>query len=352
MASSPRNAPGGAADGAKRLLRRWLLGPEASVLFVMLALWIFLVARGELDKFAAPANQDNLLRSFSLQSIFAVGELLVILTGGIDLSVGSLIAFDGMLLARLMTEWSEAGMSVAQATYLAMGAVLLFSLTVGLIHASLIHFLRLPPFVVTLASMSILRSAAQLLNNAVPIPIQQFGLITWLGNKKVFIAGTDWGLPIPAIFMIVLAGITALTLTRTAIGRRVYAVGSNEEAARLSGVNVFLVRCFAYGGCSLLTGVAAILYAGYSAQGDPLSGTMFELNGISAAVIGGAALTGGQGTVAGTVLGAILLEWILNIINLTNLTPGSPTLWRGAIVGVVLLGAVIVNHLRIRRFSR
>lgn len=350
MESSPPERPASGLGGAASMLRRSLLGPEASVLLVIALLSIFLAVRGDLGRFIAPTNQDNLLRSISMQSIFAIGELLVILTGGIDLSVGSLIAFDGMLLARLLTTWAEAGMPEPQATLLAGAAVLAFSLGLGLVHASLIHFLRLPAFVVTLASMSILRSAAQLLNNAVPIPINN-PWITFLGNKKLFISGTEFGVPVSALVLGLIASVIGLILLRTQIGRRVYAVGSNEEAARLSGVNVYGVRCFVYGGCSLLTGISAILYTGYGGQGDPLSGTMFELNGISAAVIGGAVLTGGQGSVLGTILGAVLLEWILNIINITDITPGSPTLWRGIIVGVVLLGAVILNYLRLRRIK-
>jgi ribose transport system permease protein len=132
----------------------------------------------------------------------------------------------------------------------------------------------------------------------------------------------------------------------------VYSVGSNEEASRLSGVNVFQTRLFAYGACSLLAGLAGILYAGYGGQGDPSSGVMFELNAISAAVIGGAVLTGGRGSVIGTVLGAMLLEWILNMINLGLLPIQNTTLWRGMVVGTVLLAAVVLNQIRLMVAAR
>jgi ribose transport system permease protein len=328
-------------------LRRWLAAPEASVVFVLIALWIGMAATGNLAKFAGPQNQDNLARSISLQAIFAVGELLVILTGGIDLSLGSLIAFDGMLLATVMSRLADGGMPPGTATLVGILVVLLFSAGLGLLHATLIQFLRLPPFVVTLASMSMLRSGALLLNNAVPIPVERFDLITFLGNKKLFLAGTPVGLPVATVILIVIAGALIAVLTGTRIGRQVYSVGSNEEASRLSGVNVFKTRAFVYGTCSLLGGVAAILYAGYGAQGDPSAGVMFELNAISAAVIGGAILTGGRGSVIGTILGTMLLEWILSIINLTL---SNPTLWRGMVVGGVLLVAVIFNQVRQMRW--
>ena len=329
--------------------RRWLAAPEASVAFVLVALWLLMGATGKLGLFAAPANQENLVRSVSLQSIFAVGELLVILTGGIDLSLGSLIAFDGMLLASVMTRLADGGMGIPGATAVGVVVVLVFSLGLGLLHATLIHFLRLPPFVVTLASMSVLRSAALLLNNAVPLPIERFELISYLGNGKLYVAGTPFGIPVAAVLLglIALALIGVLGFGR--VGRHVYAVGSNEEASRLTGVSVFRARVFVYGTCSLLAGVAAILYAGYGGQGDPSAGNMFELNAISAAVIGGAVLTGGRGSVIGTVLGATLLESILSMINLTL---SNPTLWRGAVVGGVLLAAVIFNQLRVFAASR
>lgn len=310
---------------------------------MLVALWALMAGSGGLQRFAALQNQENLARSIGLQGIFAVGELLVILTGGIDLSVGSLIAFGGMLLATVMTRLADAGTPVGVAVAAGVGVTLLFSLALGVAHALLVHCLRLPPFVVTLASMSVLRSGALLLNNAVPVPIERFTFITFLGNQKLYVAGTGLGLPVPMLILLGVAAVLAFVLVGTGIGRQVYALGSNEEAARLSGVRTLRVRIFAYGGCSLLAGVAAVLYTGYASQGDPSSGTMFELNAISAAVIGGALLTGGRGSVLGTVLGTALLESILNIINLRL---SNPALWRGIVVGGVLLAAVVFNQFR------
>ncbi len=338
---TPKGKPQG---DAAALLWRWLSAPETSVLFVIVALWIFLLATGKMTAFSSEFNRDSMSRSISMQSIFAIGELLVILTGGIDLSLGSLVAFSGMLLAAVMTKLVDGGMGVPEATFVGILVVLIFSGGLGLLHATLVHHLKLPPFVVTLASMSMLRSGALLLNNAVPIPIERFPLISYLGNKKMYIAGTTFGVPVPMLILIVVAAIVMAILLGTKMGRHVYSVGSNEEATRLSGVSVFKVRLFVYGVCSLLGGLAGILYAGYGGQGDPSAGNMFELNAVSAAVIGGAVLTGGRGSVVGTVLGAALLEQILSSINLTL---SNPTLWRGMVVGGVLLAAVIFNQIRV-----
>ena len=330
-------------------IARWLATPEASVVIVLIALVIMMAGTGRLPQFANPDNQVNVFRSIGMQSLMGVGVLLVILTGGIDLSLGSLVAFSGMLLAIVMTKLADGGMNPALATLVGIFAVLAFSLALGFLHATLVHKLKLPSFVVTLASMSMLRSGAYLMNNAVPVVIDRFEIIKTLGNKQLYLAGSPIGLPIPFIILLIVAISIAAILMFTQIGRQVYSVGSNEEASRLSGVNVFRVRLFVYGMCSLLAGLAGILYTGYGGQGDPSSGIMFELNAISAAVIGGAVLTGGRGSVLGTVLGAILLEWILSMINLTL---SNPTLWRGLVVGGVLIAAVVLNQLRQRKTAR
>jgi ribose transport system permease protein len=311
----------------------------------MIGLLIYLATKGRLVTFASADSVMPLARAVGLQAILAMGVLLVILTGGIDLSLGSLVAFSGMLLAITMTRLADAGMPIDQAIMLGVLAVLVISLLLGVIHASLVHLLRLPPFVVTLASMSMLRSGANLMNNQVPIPIERFKLLGFLGNGQVYIAGSKYGIPVTTIIMLLLAAALIAVLGFTRMGRHVYSLGSNEEATRLSGVSVFKVKLFVYGICSLLGGLGGILYAGYAGQGDPGAGQMMELTAISAAVIGGALLTGGRGSALGAILGAALLEMILSIINLTL---DNPTLWSGLVVGGVLLIAVIVNYLRER----
>jgi ribose transport system permease protein len=248
-----------------------------------------------------------------------------------------LLAFSATALdARMFT-----GVAVFLAIIFALGG----SLAIGGIHATLIHKLRLPPFVVTLAALTFFRSQSLLMNRQLPITITKFPFLTWLANGKIF-ENTPFAIPVPLLILILVGVTVHLILSRTRTGRYVYSLGSNEQATRLSGVNVGRVKFFAYGTSALLGGLAGILFAGYGGQGDPLSGNGYELNAVAAAVIGGANLNGGQGSVLGTVLGAFLLRVILSGINLTI---ANPALWEGTVVGGVLLMAVLTSALQQRR---
>ena len=157
------------------------------------------------------------------------------------------------------------------------------------------------------------------MNSQLPITLADpdYRFLLWLANGSVF-EKTPFPIPVPVVLLVVIAVVTHLLLSRARIGRYVYSIGSNEVGTKLSGVNVGRVKLFAYGISALLGGVAGILYAGYSTQGDPRNGIGYELNAVAAAVIGGTALIGGQGTVFGTVLGAILLNIILTGIHSLN----------------------------------
>ncbi|MBC7288558.1 MAG: ABC transporter permease [Armatimonadetes bacterium] len=308
---------------------------EFGTLLSLVALCLLIVVSGSETRqhFLAAANLQNLLRHIALLSIFAIGETFVIITAGIDLSVGSLIAFVGVLSAHLMVRahWGIAA-SVAVG--------LLFAAAVGAFHAALVGWVGLQPFVATLGTMSILRGAALLMTSAVPIavPIEQF---TDLGNAI-------WGgLPGPAWFLIAVTAIAVFVLHFSVYGKYIYAVGSNEQAARLSGINVQAVKLLAYTFCALLTGLAGILYAAYTRQGDPASAFGYELNAIASAVIGGCNLMGGEGSIVGTILGASILSVILNGLNL--MIKRNASLWEGVMVGTVVLAAVALNTWRRRR---
>jgi ribose transport system permease protein len=307
-------------------------GRELITFLILIALCLVIVASSSRSAFLDPANVQNLSRQIALLGIFAIGEAVVIIIGGIDLSVGSIIGFTGMLCARLLAErgWPWP---------VAVGAALIAGLAIGAIHAALIHPLRIPAFVVTLGSLSLLRSVAQLMNNALPIPIFGAGLdyrwLDHLGNGKFL------GIPMPVWALIVVLIPMELLMRRSAIGRHLYALGSNEEATRLSGVPVYRVKIVAYGLCGLLAALAGVLYTGYNGQGDPRMGSGYELNAIAAAVIGGCSLSGGQGSVSGAVLGAGILHVILNGINL--IVRRNASLWEGTIVGTVVVLAVLLN---------
>jgi len=307
------------------------------------------------EAFFTDRNIQNILRQVALLSIFAIGETLVIITGGIDLSLGSLIAFTGMLMALLVTRFSA---TIVDPLAMLLGVLLalLAAFAIGCIHATLIHRLRLPPFVVTLASLLILRSQALLMNSQLPITIQDFPALLYLANGTLFEdrylpiplvnVRIPLAVPVPVLILVVVAVLAAIALNRLRIGRYLYSVGSNEQATRLSGVNVYRVKLFAYGASGLLGGLAGILWASYGGQGDPLAGNAYELDAVAASVVGGANLMGGQGSVSGTVLGALLLHSIFSAINLTL---SNPDRWRGTVVGGVLLFAVLVMALQQKR---
>lgn len=287
--------------------------------------------------FLSPQNLQNLSRQIAFLGIFALGEAVVIIAGGIDLSVGSLIGLSGMLCALFLAEyhWPLAQVIVV---------VLLLSLFVGFLNSLLIGGMGLPAFVVTLGFLSILRSTAQLMNNANAIPIVGEGI---LSDPLLFLAnGRIWGIPTPMWAFLTFALLIGLMLAYTPLGRYLYAIGANEEAARLSGVPVFWVKASAYCLCGFLSGLAGIFYTGYNYQGDPRSGTGYELNAIAAAVIGGCSLTGGQGSVVGVILGSCLLNLLVNGINLV--IQRNASLWEGVIVGSVVITAALLNVIQQR----
>ncbi|MDE2126683.1 MAG: ABC transporter permease [Armatimonadetes bacterium] len=339
--------PDAAASG--RNSSGWLTGVmrsrEMSVLAVLGMLGLYMVWSPARQTFYSARNIQNVLLNTSLLGIFSIGETVVIITAGIDLSLGSLIGFSGMVLAGTVTLLDQRLYTLA-AVLLGIVATAALALVLGWIHTNLIHKLRLPAFVVTLVSLLVLRSQALVMNHHQQIVLDpvKYPLFNWLANGNI---GRHF--PIPTVVLILVAVVTHTVLTRTRMGRYLYSVGSNEQATELSGVNVFRVKLFAYTCSALLGCLAGILYAGYGGQGDPQAGLSYELNAVAAAVVGGANLFGGQGSVLGTVLGATLLYTILSAINLL-LT--QPSLWEGTVVGGVLLFAVLTTAIRERRAAR
>jgi ribose transport system permease protein len=320
---------------------------EFSVVIVLVVLCIAMIFTDARETFYSGRNIQNILRQVALLSVFAIGETVVIITAGIDLSLGSMIAFTGMVLALFVTKLAVSLVAVP-AILIAILLTLLVALAIGAIHASLIHKLNLPPFVVTLASLLILRSQSLIVNKQLPISLQEFPGLLYLANGTLF-DGTPFALPMPIVILAVVAVLMSVALNRLRIGRYIYSIGSNEQATGLSGVNVYKVKLFAYGTSAVLGGLAGILWAAYGAQGDPQAASGYELDAVAASVVGGANLMGGQGSVMGTILGAMLLQVIFSAINLKL---SSPDIWRGTVVGGVLLFAVLVTALQQKRARR
>jgi ribose transport system permease protein len=317
------------------------------MILCLLVIWLVPVAFPQTrGSFLDPYNQRNVAARAGALGIFAIGETFVIITGGIDLSVGSLIAFTGVLLGKLMSSPAfngreGFGLPLAPAIALALLAAAL----VGVFHGLLVSRLRMPPFVVTLGTMLALRSLALIVSDQVAIPIRSDTF------SKIY-DSAPLGVPLPLIMLIAVGVASAALLRLTSLGRYLYAVGGNEQAARLSGVNVRGTKMFAYVASAFLAGAAGVVYASYVQQGHPSSAIGYELSAIAAAVIGGASLMGGVGTVLGTVVGAAILTTILNVLQLMMPlvfhAQISPSLLEGAIVGGLVILAVALNILRQR----
>lgn len=338
---------------------------EAGMFFILFLLMVIITWFNP-DAFLNPYNLHNLLRQIGFLSIFAIGVTFVIITAGIDLSLGSLIAFCGVLAAMLMDKgytiigYVEPGTADITVLFSTCIIVMLAGALVGVFHGVMVSVFEIPPFVVTLGTMCILRSIAYLLTANVPIPVlnEPYNAMGNEGFLSIpFPASPNrWGdgefmlwinIPISFWVCIIIALISSVLLNKTRFGRNVYAVGGNEQATYLSGVSVFWTKVGAYAYCSGLTAVSGILFSAYDRQGSPSSGLAYELNAIAAAVIGGCSLMGGAGSVSGTLIGASIFAVIINGINL--IVQRDASLWEGTIVGIVIVAAVTFNTIRTKR---
>jgi ribose transport system permease protein len=277
---------------------------------------------------------DNLLNvslQVSITAIVAVGMTFVILTGGIDLSVGSLVAFVGVITTSMMVM----DIPVSLVLVIAITTGLLIGAGTGSVAGLLITRFRITPFIVTLALMTILRGAAFIYTQGRPIweiP-EEFKV---LGSNRVA------GIPIPTLLMLLVYIIAHVALTRTAFGRHVYAVGGNAEAARLAGIRTNRVLVQVYTLCGALTALSGILLASRLSSGQPNAGIMYELDVIAAVVVGGTSLNGGRGTIIGTFIGSMLIGVLRNGLNLLDVE----SYIQQVVVGVVILFAVMGDRLR------
>jgi ribose/xylose/arabinose/galactoside ABC-type transport system permease subunit len=284
-------------------------------------------------------NFANIARSTAMLGIFSLGAAVVIIAGGIDLSAGSMIAFSGTSCASLMVLMAPD--AVANSTPLGAGVIvlailgtLLVGFLVGTLHAWLIAIVRLPPFIATLGTLVGLRSLARVICSQVTESVLH------ARNSQIVITDEHFlelaKLPNPVIIFLVLAVVLWLMMSRTVVGRHIYALGGNEQAARLSGIRTERVKWLAYCIGSITASVAGILYVSYQAAAVPANlGQGYELNAIAAAVVGGCSLAGGAGTICGTVLGVLFLEVIIDGVG-TVIKQESAT-YQGLVVGLVLI---------------
>jgi ribose/xylose/arabinose/galactoside ABC-type transport system permease subunit len=293
--------------------------------FGILIGFIFLVVVSTIiePRFLTAVNLLNVIRQVSIFGILAIGQTFIILTAGIDLSVGSVLALAVVLVAGVLPKY---GILPAIAVGLAIGAAM------GTINGLGVTLGKVQPFVMTLGMLGIARGLAFMYTGGMPIPVLDKSFL-FIGNGYLL------GVPVPAIIFVVLVILAALVLRYTPFGRYVYAIGSNEEAARLSGVNVRQYKTLVYTIGGLLSGVAGILYASQLAVGPPIAGEGYELDSIAAVVVGGTSLFGGEGGMFGTFLGAAIIGSMANILNLTGVSPFVQKLAKG----LLIIAAVIIK---------
>ena len=291
-------------------------------IFVLLVL----LSSTQSDVFLTERNATNLLRQMSFTGIMAIGMLFVVLTRGIDLSVGSIAALGAVTSAIFMQEMPA---------YLAIPLATGVGAACGAISGILIAFLRLPAFVITLAMMTGARGLALIISGGQPVMLGPSG-----AELQSFSTALTFGLPNPALLMISLFGIAFLVLNFSRFGRLVKAIGSNDEAVRLSGISVPWYVASVYIISGALAALAGMLLAGRSGVGSAQIGVAAELDVIAAVVIGGASLMGGRGGVINTFIGVMVLGVIGNIMNLA----GVPGYHQQVYLGAIIIGAVVLQH--------
>ncbi|ALS77627.1 ABC transporter permease subunit [Planococcus kocurii] len=277
--------------------------------------------------FLSVSNLMNVLRQVSINALIAFGMTFVILTGGIDLSVGSTLALTGAVTAGMMASGIDP--IFAMLLGLLLGAVL------GAINGIIIAKGKVAPFIATLATMTIYRGLTLVYTDGRPISGLGDSLTFQMLGKGYFL-----GIPIPVVTMIVSFGILYFILKKTTFGRRVYAVGGNEEASILSGINADRIKIYVYSLLGLLAALASLILTSRLNSAQPTAGEMFELDAIAAVVLGGTSLTGGRGWIVGTLIGALIIGVLNNGLNLIGVT----SFFQQVVKGAVILLAVLLDR--------
>lgn len=307
--------------------------PLIAAVFLLLLLFRYFV-----PNLLTPGNLVDLAQQISVNAILAFGMTLVILVQGIDLSVGALLALVGTTTVYVLSLPAFAANPAAGAAA-GMAAGMGVAAAFGAFNGGAAAITKMPPFIITLATMQVARGCAYRFNEGRPIAIpDEQGFLLWLGNGRVA------GLPVPVLIMLALFGLVAVLLHLTLFGRQLYAMGGNPEVARLAGIPTARNTTLVFMLCSMLAGVAGIIHTSQLYSAEPASGAGFELNAIAAVVVGGASLSGGIGTLPGTLMGAIIIGILDKGLN----QAGVHFSLQYVVKGAVILGAVFVDVIRRR----
>jgi erythritol transport system permease protein len=338
----PAGAPATEEKGPSRFNMNTLLVEGRALIALLIIIAIFAIMS---DNYLTAGNLTTITKQVAFNAIVALGMLLVILNGGIDLSVGSIVGFTaavaGNLFRGVPMPFSD------QTMFPSLWVIIVLSITVGMlvgwVNGLLIARLNLAPFIVTLGMLYVARGLTEVLLNGQNITNELRGQ-EGLNNTGFFeiFASRPLGLPLAAWVMIILAIIFSIVLNRTPFGRWLYATGSNERAAQLSGVPVKSVKTQIYVLSGLCAGIVGILQMANISSATADLGTFYELNAIAAVVIGGAALSGGRGTVRGTIIGAFVIGFLANGLVIVGVSP----FWQKVITGAVIILAVAVDQIQ------
>lgn len=290
---------------------------------ILIFIGIFTLASLISETFLTAGNLTNVLRQVVVVSLLACGVTFIIILGHIDVSLGSVLALTGTIAASVM--------SMTQNIYLAISAGIALGIVIGLINGYVITYFKIPSFIMTLAMTTVARGAILLYTAGVPV--------SNLGDFKVIGQGDIAGIPISVLILLAVVAVSWVLLNRTKFGRHVYAVGGNPRAALASGINTdsVLRRAFVFNG--ILVAIAGIVLMSRVNSGQPAAGVAYEFDAITAVVVGGTSLMGGTGTITGTIIGAMIIGVINNILNLMNVS----SYWQQIVKGVIIAVAVILD---------
>ena len=287
--------------------------------------------------FLSPINLHNTIRWSSLFAILGIGAAFVIITGGIDLSIGSVVGLVACILPLLLDRGWSAPVALAVVTLISVG--------IGLIHGLLITKLRLQPFVVTLCGLLVYRGVARWITGDATMGLEKYDSLTSFATGKVYFG--SYNLPYTFFIMLFFGIVAAIFLNKTVYGRYMKALGSNEDAAKYNGINTDRMTILAYVICSFMAGVGGVFFSLVLSSVQPSTfGNFYELYAIAAAVLGGCSLRGGEGSIAGVIFGAAVMRVLYNAINILRI----PTTLEFAIIGLVILAGVTADEL-VKRFA-
>ncbi len=306
-----------------KLVRELLPFGSLILIICVLSVW-------QPESFLTLDNFLNVFRRSSVYGIIAVGMTFIIISGGIDLSVGSLLALAGMVAAQSMIAIggeNPTGISLLVGT----GVGLAVGAAAGLLNGVVLTRLKLQPFIVTLGSMSLFRGIGLVMNDGQPLNISAYRFLA---------EGTVFGIPVSVVIVLVVIALAAAALKYTRFGRHTYAIGSNREAAFHAGVQVNRTQLWIYTLGGLLTGLAAMIAASRTVSAQPTAGAGAELDVIAAVVIGGASLSGGRGTITGTIVGTLLISFLRNGCTLVGISTNAQLI----VIGVVIIVAVAMDQ--------